>query len=600
MLLFIFVRKFFIVSYILFLLGCDSPTKNHQLAEEQPSDSNPTVVEFSVPEPFITNESTQENPFELIAALNRKEDRTVQLTGMMEQLENSTFYLDDQIVFSNRKKHKPSNVRFEIFSECIESTRQKPFRRNIEIQYTESIHLVELLPEEIFPYGLQWWSEENLHPPSCSFRFQAKNKEGDIHYFELPHLSVTSFEEGFNLSLVQKNRDNFSNQELIDQFPMLVFDQLNQYSLISGYESSIDELKLICENWSISFPASGITEYDLQTLTGWTQVTENQKINQPCRFISLNQNHVVGVSQLFPMVFPVKDQLEINLQSYQKNPLPLQRGVEGIRDLLSDFEKAENLNTYHQVASLEIKNKSTTAVHLFLPELGFQTDVYFFYDGLRYRNYLPELRTTVDLGRLGFFVPIENGAQFKVKNPMLESKTVSEYREPVVWGDRQAIVTVPADSVLRIPLSVEFRRECRVDLKHINSIGMIFEGKNLPIYQVLNNTNFERAQNTIIDQTHWSKRNQEKTHPFHLELGLYVDDFNKNFYKNTCSAGQRGYFNPLINSDEGSWRVHSRGEHNDGNGRVYFKKSKRNLPTALDKAIRERQARIRKGLSQKQ
>ena len=595
--MFILLQKFFAVSYVLFLLGCDSPTKNHQPAGEQPETSNPSVIEFSVPEPIITNKETQENPFELIATLNGKDNRTVKLTGMMEQLENATFYLDDQIVFSTRKNYNFSDVSFSISSECVESTQQKPFRKNIEMKYQENISLAVLIPEEIFPYGIEWWSEGNPRSPSCSFRFQAQNREGDIHYFELPHLSVADFEEGFNLSLVQKNRENSSSQELIDQFPILVFDQLDQYSLISGYENPIDELKLMCQNLSISFPVADIKEYNLQTLTGWTQITEDQKINQSCRFISLHQTYIVGVSQLFPMVFPMNHQLKVKLQSHQRDPLPSQKGVEDIRDLLSDFEKVENLNTYHQVASLEIKNEGSIAVDLFIPELDFQTDVHFLYDGLRYRNYLPELNTSINLDQLGFFVPLENGARFKVESPILEA--VSVYREPIVWGDNQAIVTVPAGSVLRLPLSVEFHRECRVHLSHVNSVGIIFEGKNLSIYQVLNNTNFEEAQKTVIGQIDWSKRNQEKTHPFRLELGLYTNDFHKNFYQNTCDAGQGGYFNTLVSSDKGSWRVRSKGALDNGNGRVYFKKSKRTLSTAVDKAIRERQVRIQRGLSKR-
>ena len=186
-----------------------------------------------------------------------------------------------------------------------------------------------------------------------------------------------------------------------------------------------------------------------------------------------------------------------------------------------------------------------------------------------------------------------------MESPILELEDESVYREPIVWGDNQAIVTVPADSVLRLPLSVEFQRECRIDLNHINSIGMIFEGQNLPIYQILNNANFETAQQTIIGQIDWSKRNQEKTHPFRLELGLYTDDFHKNFYQNTCDAGQRGYFNTLVSSDKGSWRVRSIGTHDNGNGRVYFKKSNRSLSTAVDKAVRERQTRIQRGLSKR-
>ena len=31
---------------------------------------------------------------------------------------------------------------------------------------------------------------------------------------------------------------------------------------------------------------------------------EEDKVNQACRFISSNNNHTVGVSQLFPIVFP--------------------------------------------------------------------------------------------------------------------------------------------------------------------------------------------------------------------------------------------------------------------------------------------------------
>ena len=117
-------------------------------------------------------------------------------------------------------------------------------------------------------------------------------------------------------------------------------------------------------------------------------IQEEDKINQACRFVSSNNNYTVGVSQLFPIVFPtqkmtvqlITDSQEID---FLKDKYPLSVAgydFNGISQMKSDFKKDNNLGAYHNLAVLKIENQSIDTVHLYIPDTSFHTDVHFFYD----------------------------------------------------------------------------------------------------------------------------------------------------------------------------------------------------------------------------
>ena len=141
--------------------------------------------------------------------------------------------------------------------------------------------------------------------PTCSFHFEARNKENSIHYFELPHLPILSFDNSLNLSLIEQHPPS-NETERIAHFPILRFDQIENYALISGRNTIVDRIQLICETFDLPFDVDNLIHYDLWKLQGWSSIKEENKINQSCRFVSFNEDYIVGVSQLFPLVFPTQ------------------------------------------------------------------------------------------------------------------------------------------------------------------------------------------------------------------------------------------------------------------------------------------------------
>ena len=136
------------------------------------------------------------------------------------------------ISFSLKKKNKKENkdITLQIHTQCIESETQQKFTKNTTMNYTNEIMLISLIPEEMFSYGNSWWLNEQAYNPTCSFHFEARNKAGDMHYFELPHLPILSFDNSLNLSLIEQQIPS-NEVERVAQFPVLNFDQIEDYAV---------------------------------------------------------------------------------------------------------------------------------------------------------------------------------------------------------------------------------------------------------------------------------------------------------------------------------------------------------------------------------
>lgn len=511
----------------------------------------------------------------LISTLQDKQERSVKLNDLIKDLENSSFYINDNIIFSKDENGQENKeITLHVQTQCIESETQKKFSKNVSMEYKNEIMLIELIPEQLFSYGNSWWLNEETHNPTCSFHFEAKNKAGDTHYFELPHLPVLSFDNSLNLSLIEQQIPS-NEVERVAQFPILKFDQIEDYAVISGRSTTVDQLKLICETFDLAFDVDDLIHYDLWKLQGWASIEQEDRINQPCRFVSFNDEHVVGVSQLFPIVFQaqgmtiqlitdfkeieaLKDKYPLSVEGYDFN---------GISQMRSDFKKDNNLGSYHNLAVLKIENSSADQLHLYIPNTSFYTDTHFFYDDF-FHEVLIEDRM-YNMYDQGVFVTMPNSAQFILTPSLIKAKDqnmeVNDEGYHIVYERNRALLTLTAGSTALIPLSVNIEKQCNFRnnwtgeermLKNIQNVGMVFEGDILPIHRVLDVTDVESAQKTIIDSI--TNNPQQNPNAFRLDIGLTLkENVNKHFYSNTCTAFQTSRFDQVSIAHQGSWKVQS-------------------------------------------
>ena len=518
----------------------------------------------------------------LISTLQDKQERSVKLNDLIKDLENSSFYINDHIVFSEEQNKENKNITLHVQTQCIESETHKKFTKNTTMKYKNEIMLIELIPEELFSYGNSWWlNEENDHP-TCSFHFEAQNKVGDIHYFELPHLPVLSFDNSLNLSLIQQQAPS-NDIERVEQFPILKFDQIEDYAVISGRETKVDQLKLVCETFNLSFDVDNLIHYDLWKLQGWTSIEEGDRINQSCRFVSFNKNYIVGVSQLFPLVFPTQGMTvqlitDSNKIDKLKDKYPLRvKGYDfnGMDQMKSDFEKDNNLDSYHNLAVLKIENQSIDTVHLYIPQTSFYTDTHFLYDGFFHEVWIEDHIYLMD--HQGVFITMEDAAQFILTPSLIKAKEqsvdINDDGNHIVYQEDYVLLSLESGTTTLIPLSVNIEKECDFRknwsgeermLKYIQNIGMIFEGNIFPIYQVLDVTDMESAQKTIVSSI-TENASENLAHPFRLDVALDIKGhFNKHFFKNTCTAFQTSQFDKTFIAHQETWKVQSKQTKNNG------------------------------------
>ena len=301
------MRAILIFICFLFLPGCVLDNSPFDTSLEDSSSVSSVTEEPTglVPEPTIDSSNIS-----IISTLQTQDGRSMKLSGMVEDLDQSSFYINDQIIFSNEtESDHDTNIQFTISTHCIVSSATssaKNFTKKITMEYKDKIRLLELLPEEIFIYGDKWWEDQQTTLPTCGFQFVATNKNGDTHFFSLPHLPVASFEDSLTVSLTKELTIYSDPLEIdsVNQFPMLVFHpnkKLEGYRVLSALETQVDQLKLICEHTDFSIPVSDVKSYQLQdipglstTLTQTSLVTksetsdnlllQHQISSQPCRF----------------------------------------------------------------------------------------------------------------------------------------------------------------------------------------------------------------------------------------------------------------------------------------------------------------------------
>ena len=235
----------------------------------------------------------------------------------------------------------------------------------------------------------------------------------------------------------------------------------------------------------------------------------------------------------------------------------------------SDFTKDNNLGSYHNLAVLKIENQHIDTIHLYIPDTSFYTDVHFFYDSF-FHEVLVGDRINIMYNQ-GVFITVSEAAQFILTPSLIKAKDhsmeINDEGHRMVYADNYTLLTLTAGATALIPLSVNIEQQCDFKnnwsgeqrmLRAIDNIGMVFEGNMFPIYQVLDVTDVSSAQKTIIGSV-TKNSHQNLTDAFRLDVELTLtENFNKHFYKNTCTAFQTSRFDQPSVAHQGTWKVKSK------------------------------------------
>ena len=578
---------FFLLFLILFSLSCGSV--NEEQLESQGSG-------LPLLEPAIVTGNPQ-----LISTLSGENQRSTALNGLMDNIQKSTFYINDYLEFE-KKEGKSQDIQFHITTQCIESENQNKFIKNIITPFKQKIYLIEMLPEKIFSYGKRWWLSPEIKNPTCNFYFKATNKVGDIHYFELPHLPISLFEHSWNLSLIDKNQTMKADIELSKAFPLLMMKNIVDYKLISHSASKIDKLKLICEDAEdIIFNVNNQQQYDLWGLQGWSQVSFGSSASKACRFLSLNEDQIIGISQVFPLIpLVASDTFDVQkIDNLISDNASLGEKIKetkfpevddntprlNLASLLKNITSPINSSIpplYFDIMGLRLNNHGKEPLYLLLPQTSMPADLNLFFADI-YHKVRPD--KTLDLGkiqrmgRLNYFIRKEEGASFVLGQFMFndflnkESRSVKDQLDngnQVIYGvyEKQtyALVTIQPQSLITLNfglvisdpnLCLQINDEGGIET---DVIGMILESEYLPIYRVLNNSDFKLASQTIIQKYNWRKGSAVEPEPFRWELWNQQlrhrkHEYTGSYYKNTCGGGTSDYFSAATQEEPLSWFI---------------------------------------------
>ena len=186
---------------------------------------------------------------------------------------------------------------------------------------------------------------------------------------------------------------------------------------------------------------------------------------------------------------------------------------------------------------------------------------------------------------LGVFTTLKDAAQFILSPSLIKAKDqnmeINAEGYHAIYEDNHVLLTVTAGATALIPLSVNIEKQCRFKtdwfepqwlLSNIQNTGIIFEGNMLPIYRVLDVTDVDSAQKTIISSV-TETFHQNPSNDFRLDVGkdlLKKENINKHFYRNTCNALKTTSFDEASIVHQGTWKVRSEGKGK--NKRLQFTK----------------------------
>ena len=517
--------------------------------------------------------------------------RTISLQGLTSDLEHAKFYMDDHFNFSVDPEFPKEKIQFNIKTHCLEPENQTSFQKNITLPFKTRIDLIELIPEEVFIQGKRWWEDSHLKNITCEFEFTARNENEDLHLFTLPHLPIQSFEDGMYLNIIENSPQQFQQIQPQDltKVPIVQFEHLNKYSLLSDVNRSMDQLHLMCETFAFTTHTSEVIHYDLWKLQQWHSIPQEDRrlAQQACRFISLKNNQVVGVSPLFPLVFPAGLDLSISIVRERDLQWPDISGVRTIENLKKDFKEGlRRLQSYAGVSAIDIENDSETQTfHVWMPQPRYTSTASFLYYNMPHffqvRRNRALISDNLDDQCFGYYLQqetetlaeINHETLFLARNntddsnsfQKLDTSLYTIYEEG--YGRIEGfLLTLPPSTTIRLPLSFRNIGElCSVHNTH-KTLGILFELNNEDIqaYRVLNSQNAQNAAKTALKpirrkgyEINASVADITVTARTDNSLCDYSDSPGKRaiFFKNTCFAAERNEFSEDTIADESFIRV---------------------------------------------
>ena len=262
----------FIFLFLIFLCACGGTGNGNLRIDSQGGEG------IGLPEPSIAGQTPRFKLTELAAVQEQflTINDNIVFTGLREQME---------------EQKSLKNVRLAVKSHCLlneDTVLIKEFNKALK----PSIPLIELLPEEVLLH-------QGDHYPSCGFSFKAENKKGAAHHFELPQLPIMDYTKSRFIQF-------FSSSMKIDEsFPYISMDNVADYWLDIGEQAPIDNLSLVCSDFSLSLrirpqqfiPVSAFL-FD-QLKEKFIRKINRERPIQTCRILGYVGKVLTGVSYMF-------------------------------------------------------------------------------------------------------------------------------------------------------------------------------------------------------------------------------------------------------------------------------------------------------------
>ncbi|MYE07132.1 MAG: hypothetical protein F4X95_00010 [Oligoflexia bacterium] len=266
---------------VLFALACQNRGSQMQQDSERGKKTNPPSV--TLPEPDVGTNGSRFKLTELAAAEKKifQINDTIVFTGLEEQMKKQEFLKE---------------VKLRVKLHCIFDMEQvliKEFTRELQA----SIPLIELLSQEaLLP--------QKSNYPSCGFSFKAEHKGGAAHHFELPPLPIVDYDSPRFIQLWD------SLGKIDDSFNYVFIDELSRYWLDTGEQEPMNDLQLVCSDFSLSLPIRPqqfipFSAFSFDSLEeSILEKVHKENPVQLCRIFGYKASTLVGVSSVFHLMYP--------------------------------------------------------------------------------------------------------------------------------------------------------------------------------------------------------------------------------------------------------------------------------------------------------
>lgn len=501
--------------------------------KNQKIDIIPTERSFSIKEPKIQTVKQAK----IISTLRGK-GRSLNLKGVMDSLEDRLLRLDEGIFFSIDQEDRKMDIKFKISSYCSNLEDNKQYQSVKETDFRSSIHILELIPDELLLSGLHWWRGLN-NSIICSIEFIATNSNKDLHYFSIPNIPIQSIEQHFLLYLADHSE---SVDQLSQENRIVRIDQMNNYFIKTSAANNVDKIDLKCALFNYELKVQNSDKYSLWEWSEYLHsIPLDQRTIQPCRFVSYYNDQRIGVSQIFPLVYPIQKFISIDVE--QISPKSLYNDIRRSKRRIDNF------------ANIIIKNHHNFPIQLMIPESDSTEAHLAFFKGLDLNvSYLPKGQSPKDIpypvnGTLkakdiGHFLKFNNRAKIQIfQDEDLPEKngisTKSTEGAEMRWRqDKKLLIDLKPKASITINLSLHINRICEVE-KRYSYVASVLKFKRFPIHLVLNGKDFDLAEKTKLDLVEWPTYTQSLFRAHRIDEKEHFGDI---FYETDCDSRDNGYF----------------------------------------------------------